>query len=85
MVDTGRWVHIAFTWHPADILRVYSNGCTAGHAFVNISTLHFEEEEFRIGGKGGKWGTAEMKIDDVLVWYKELTPDQIWFIHEHGL
>ena len=84
-VDTGSWVHIAFTWHSADILRVYANGCTAGLALVNQSTLRFEEGEFLVGGTGGRWSTAEMKIDDLLVWYKELTHAQIWYIFEYGL
>ena len=84
-IDTGRWVHIAFTWHPADIMRVYANGCTAGHAFGKSTTIHVVEKEFLIGGKGDGWGTAEMKIDDLLIWYKELAHDQIWYIFEHGL
>ena len=84
-VDAGRWIHIAFTWHRDDILRVYANGCIAGHAFVNSSTRGFQNEEIRIGGKGGGWVTAKMKIDELFVWYKQLTPGQIWFIYEHGL
>ena len=84
-VDTGRWVHIAFAWHPDDILRVYANGCIAGHAFVNGSTRAFRREEIRIGGSGASRVTAEMKIDDLMVWYKKLKPDQIWFIYEHGV
>ena len=78
-VDTGMWVHIAFTWHPDDILRVYANGCIAGHAFVNGSTRALHREEMRIGGKGGRWVTAEMKIDDLLVWYKN------WYLIRYGL
>ena len=84
-INTSRWVHIAFTWHRDDILRVYANGCIAGHAFASGSTVRFQNKEIRIGGKGSKTVTAKMKIDDLLVWYKQLTPDQMWFIYEHGL
>ena len=39
-VDVGRWFHIAFTWHPTNILRVYADGCIAVHAFKNDSKLN---------------------------------------------
>ena len=85
-IDIGKWVHFAFTWHPGDRLQVFANGCTAGHDYNVVKTPLFDIGNFRIGSEIGLGGrcTATMTIDDILVWYKKLAPDQIWFLYVNG-
>ena len=85
-IEIGKWVHIAFTWHPRDGLLVFANGCTVGHAYNVVKTSLFDIGNFRIGSEISQDGkcTALMTIDDILVWYKKLTPNQIWFLYANG-
>ena len=85
-IEISKWVHIAFTWHLRDGLRVFANGCTAGHAYKVVKTSLSSIGIFRIGSASTDLGkcTATMKIDDLLVWYKMLTPDQIWLLYVSG-
>ena len=85
-IDIGTWVHIAFTWHPRDGLRVFASGCTSGHAYNVVKTPLFDIGNFRIGSEISQDGkcTALMTIDGILVWYKKLAPDQIWFLYANG-
>ena len=85
-VVTGKWIHIAFTWYPLEIMQVFVNGCPSLSVFKMERTARFGIDNFIVGSDGiGKAKTATMTIDELYVWYHKLAHKQIWRLYVVGL
>ena len=85
--DWFEWQHIAFTWKVSNDILLFLNGCPAGipralepHGPVTVPPTLI------IGGN--IWGPDEdrgnIALDHVLMWYRVLTPDEIWQLYIQG-
>ena len=87
--ELGQWVHLVFSAHPATSAAMYLNGCrvrdrpfrhslyTRGH---DLNRYH----PFVIGSDATGYNYAVMDIDNLLIWYNILTPNDIWKLYLQG-
>ena len=75
-VPYGEWAHVAMVVSPTEI-RLYLNGKSAAYSFT-VPTVNFNLSTSRLGNYQG-WGGRYYKglIDEVTVWNKTLTEDEI--------
>ena len=73
-VETEIWMHVAFTLGSRGYLESFINGCPAKNSHGRNVSDNGRRHNFTLGGIG----SALMKIDNILVWYKSLTAQQIW-------
>ena len=90
-LERDTWEHIVIRFHPNETpnINIYKNGCdTSSYTkddYDPISALSprqdNENTEFRFSDES--YG-ANMKLDDFLVWYDMIHPDQIWTLYIQG-
>ena len=87
-----RWEHIAWIWHPTQGFRLYLNGCDTdpgavkGMARYRTATLQTNKNfPFVLGDEAKSLARkANMKLDDVYIWYQVLTEKDVWTVYING-
>ena len=80
--------HYWLVTHTSNDISVYINGCnTVPFAIESDSprvAAHTEDADFHIGDWSGGGLAPHMTIDELMIWYKVLTVDQIWQLYVQG-
>ena len=80
--------HSWLVTHTSSDISVYINGCnTVPFAIESDSprvAAHTEDADFHIGDWSGGGLAPHMTIDELMIWYKVLTVDQIWQLYVQG-
>lgn len=88
VISAGVWVHIAYVYNGTDI-RIYIDGSLASNGASNPATyssgVFNGTAEFRIGGQDGSTSWADGLIDEVFVFNRALSADEIADIYNNGL
>ena len=85
----GQWVHLAFVLYPASWADMYLNGCRVNDAVLSYS-MHprsvslTQYMPFVIGSSAWDQRYTVMAIDNLIVWYDVLTPNDIWKLYLQG-
>ena len=89
---SGQWLHLTFIWKAGEGIRAYLNGCdmdpgnNKGYAnsqprSKNVTAWY----PFKVGsGITGFEDADATTIDELHIWYKTLSPLQIWQIYIQG-
>ena len=90
--NQDRWEHVSWIWHPTQGIRFYLNGCDtdpgatkglAGSGYLDVQPNN--EFPFILGDSIEKQDKrANMKLDDLYVWYKVLSEHDIWAVYING-
>lgn len=79
------WYHITFTYHPLTGFKSYLNGAPVGtSAFVGTFTSSAGAENF-IGGHTSTSRTSQAYVDEVAIFNKVLTPEEIDVLYSLSL
>ena len=87
--DEFVWKHLVFTWKGQSFpISLYQNGCL-GDGFSLLRPViapRTETHDFKIGGngKGGEIQRGDIALDHVLMWYHDLTPEEVWQLYVQG-
>ena len=85
-VDTNRWFHFSFTWLVNNNIQAFVNGCAANDtAFITTKSKTKPDISNLTISTAPPDASASMRIDHVLVWYKGLTPSEVWRIYSMGM
>ena len=89
---SGQWLHLIFTWKAGDGIRGYLNGCDMdpygdkGYAYSNSrSEDPTERYHLKVGSGIAGWeDTDGTTVDELFIWYKRLSPLQVWKFYIQG-
>ena len=80
--------HFWVVTYTSDDVNVYINGCNSAPFSIENVTPRAqdltESAEFHIGDWSGGGLAPHMTFDELMVWYKVLTVDQIWQLYVQG-
>ena len=82
------WKHLVFSWKGnSEPIDLYQNGCLGfGSSTVVAGAARTTSYDFKIGGngRGGAVQRGNFALDHVLMWYRALTPDEVWQLYVQG-
>jgi hypothetical protein len=78
--SSGEWIYLAFTWDKVNGMTAYYNGI-AGAANTNTDCPTGMAAEWYIGQNPGGGGFFDGMTDNVMIFNKALSSEQIEFIH----
>ena len=87
--DEFVWKHLVFTWKGKTFpISLYQNGCLGegGSLLRPVLASRSRTEDFKIGGngQGGAGQRGNIALDNVLMWYHALTPEEVWQLYVQG-
>ena len=87
--ELGYWVHLAFSLHPTTGGAMYLNGCRVTDSFFRYNVITRSEivpKYFPFVLGSNAWGRdyAAMGIDNLLIWYNILAPENAWKLYLQG-
>ena len=87
VTNVNQWHYVTLTYK-ADDENVYVNGCDSAPFSFSYGTPRPEpytsNYEFHLGDWSRGGFASYVTIDEMMVWYKSLTADQIWQLYVQG-
>ncbi len=76
-ITSGQWYHVAVTFLKGDRVEFYVNGESAGGADQTANFGILNDEPIRIGGRKDNYSFFNGLIDDVRIYSRVLTPEEL--------
>jgi hypothetical protein len=84
VLTTGVWYHIVGTWVAGGAPKIYLNGTLKATAGSTLPSMRDAQNSLDIGRKDSGNNPFDGKFDDMGIWDRELTANEIEFLYESG-